>query len=88
VPFGRTRLFQRVGDRALPAWAADFDAASWAQFCIKYVLGHPAVTVVTPATSQPRHMIDNIGGGMGRLPDAATRKRMATLIDALPAVSR
>jgi len=88
APFGRTRLFQRVGDRPLPAWAADFDAASWAQFLIKYVLGHPAVTVVTPATSQARHMIDNIGGGIGRLPDAATRERMARLVDALPAVSR
>ncbi len=87
VPFGRTRLFQRVGDRALPAWAADFDAASWAQFFIKYVLGHPAVTVVTPATSQSRHMIDNLGGGIGRLPDASTRKRMAEFVDALPAVS-
>ncbi len=88
VPFGRTRLFQRVGDRALPAWAADFDAASWAQFFIKYVLGHPAVTVVTPATSQARHMIDNIGGGIGRLPNAGTRKRMAEFVDALPAVNR
>jgi len=88
VPFGRTRLFQRVGDRALPAWAADFDAASWAQFFIKYVLGHPAVTVVTPATSQARHMIDNIGGGIGRLPDAATRRKMADLIDTLPPVRR
>jgi aryl-alcohol dehydrogenase-like predicted oxidoreductase len=88
VPFGRTRLFQRVGDLPLPAWAADFDAASWAQFFLKYVLGHPAVTVVTPATSQARHMIDNIGGGFGRLPDAATRKRMVEFVDALPAVSR
>ena len=87
VPFGRTRLFQRVGDRKLPDWAADFDASSWAQFFIKYVLGHPAVTVVTPATSKAKHMIDNIGGGVGRLPDAATRKRMVELIDALPAVS-
>ena len=88
VPFGRTRLFQRVGERPLPPWASEFDAASWAQFFIKYVLGHPAVTVVTPATSQVRHMIDNLGGGIGRLPDAAARKRMAEFVDALPAVSR
>lgn len=88
VPFGRTRLFQRVGERELPAWAGDFDAASWAQFFIKYVLGHPAVTVVTPATSQPRHMLDNLGGGIGRLPDAEARKRMAEFVDALPAVGR
>ena len=87
VPFGRTRLFQRVGERPLPDWAAEFDAASWAQFFIKYVLGHPAVTVVTPATSKARHMVDNLGGGAGRLPDAATRRRMAEFVDALPAVS-
>jgi aryl-alcohol dehydrogenase-like predicted oxidoreductase len=84
APFGRTRLFQRVGDRPLPAWAADFDAGSWAQFFIKYVLGHPAATVVTPATSNARHMADNLGGGRGRLPDAAARKRMAEYVDALP----
>lgn len=85
LPFGRTRLFQRVGDRAMPSWAADFDATSWAQFFIKYVLGHPAVTVVTPATSQARHLADNLGAGVGRLPDTATRRRMAEFIDALPA---
>jgi aryl-alcohol dehydrogenase-like predicted oxidoreductase len=84
VPFGRARLFQRVGDRPLPDWAAEFGAVTWAQFFIKYVLGHPAVTVVTPATSKASHMLDNIGGGTGRLPDAATRRRMAELIDSLP----
>jgi aryl-alcohol dehydrogenase-like predicted oxidoreductase len=84
APFGRTRLFQRVGERPLPSWAADFDARSWAQFFIKYVLGHPAVTVVTPATSKARNMADNLGGGRGRLPDAAVRKRMADYVDALP----
>ena len=88
VPFGRTRLFQRVGERPLPAWAADFDAASWAQFFIKYVLGHPAVTVVTPATSKARHMADNLGGGTGRLPDAKMRGQMAAYVDALPPASR
>jgi aryl-alcohol dehydrogenase-like predicted oxidoreductase len=85
LPFGRTRLFRRVGGRALPAWAADFDATSWAQFFLKYVLGHPAVTVVTPATSQARHLADNLGAGAGRLPDAAMRRRMAEFVDALPA---
>jgi aryl-alcohol dehydrogenase-like predicted oxidoreductase len=85
VPFGRTRLFQRVaGQDTPPDWAKEFEAATWAQFFIKYVLGHPAVTVVTPATSQARHMADNIGGGIGRLPDQATRKRMAEFVDALP----
>ena len=87
VPFGRTRLFQRVGERPLPAWAADFDAASWAQFFIKYVLGHPAVTVVTPATSKARHMADNLGGGAGRIPDAMMCRQMADYVDALPPAS-
>jgi aryl-alcohol dehydrogenase-like predicted oxidoreductase len=87
VPFGRTRLFQRVGERPLPDWAAEFDAASWAQFFIKYVLAHPAVTVVTPATARVKHMIDNIGGGIGRLPDVAARRRMVAFIDALPAAA-
>ncbi|HOL72442.1 MAG TPA: aldo/keto reductase [Bryobacteraceae bacterium] len=84
VPFGRTRLFRRVGDRPLPDWAAEFDAKSWAQFFLKYVLGHPAVTAVTPATSQPKNMLDNLGGAVGRLPDEAMRKRMAEFVDALP----
>jgi aryl-alcohol dehydrogenase-like predicted oxidoreductase len=88
LPFGRTRLFQRVGERPLPDWAGEFDAASWAQFFIKYVLGHPAVTVVTPATSQARHMNDNLGGGTGRLPDAVALRRMVELIHALPEISR
>jgi len=84
LPFGRTRLFRRIEGRPLPDWAAEFDAGSWAQFFIKYALGHPAVTVVTPATSQAKHMIDNLGGGTGRLPDEAMRRRMAEFIDALP----
>lgn len=88
VPFGRSRLWQRVEGRDLPEWASEFDAETWAQFFIKYVLGNPAVTVVTPATSQARHMVDNIGGGIGRLPDDATRRRMAEFVDALPPAPR
>ena len=86
VPFGRTSLFKRVGDRPLPSWAADFDAGTWAQFFLKYVISHPAVTVVTPATSKAAHMVDNVGGGVGRLPNEAMRARMIEFVDALPAV--
>jgi aryl-alcohol dehydrogenase-like predicted oxidoreductase len=85
VPFGRSSLFRRVGNRPVPEWAAEFDAKSWAQFFLKYIVSHPAVTVVTPATSQARNMLDNMGGGIGRLPDEALRKRMAAFMDALPA---
>jgi aryl-alcohol dehydrogenase-like predicted oxidoreductase len=84
VPFGRTSLFRRTAGVALPDFAKEIDATTWAQFFLKWILGNPAVTVVTPATSQAKNMIDNIGGGIGRLPDAALRKRMSDFIDALP----
>lgn len=84
LPYGRTRLFRRTGDRTLPAWASGFDAATWGQFFLKYVLAHPAVTVVTPATSQLRHLDDNLDAGTGRMPDTVTRLRMAAFVDALP----
>jgi aryl-alcohol dehydrogenase-like predicted oxidoreductase len=83
-PFGRRRLFSRAGERPLPDWAKDIDANTWAQFFIKYIAAHPAVTSVTPATSQARHMADNLGAAMGRLPDEAMKKRMIELVDALP----
>ena len=82
-----SNLFARVGTRPLPEWAAEFDARTWAQFFLKYVISHPAITVARVGTTKPAHMVDNIGGGIGRLPDETTRKRMAALIDALPPVS-
>jgi aryl-alcohol dehydrogenase-like predicted oxidoreductase len=86
VPFGRTRLFKRVGDRPVPDWAKAFGAETWAQFFIKYVAAHPAVTVVTPATSQARHVADNLAAGRGTLPDEATRRKMVELVEGLPTV--
>lgn len=85
APFGRTSLFRRAAGVDLPDWAAEIDVNSWAQFFLKFIVSHPAVTAVTPATSKPTNMIDNIGGGIGRLPDQAMRARMASLVDALPA---
>ena len=84
APFGRTRLWSRVSGRDVPEWAAEFGAATWAQFFLKYVAAHPAVTVITPATSRPANMLDNLGGGRGELPDAATLQRMAETVDSLP----
>ena len=81
-------LFGRVGTTPLPEWAADFDAKSWAQFFLKYVISHPAITVARVGTTKPHHMLDNMGGGIGRLPNEATRKRMAELVDSLPQVGR
>jgi diketogulonate reductase-like aldo/keto reductase len=87
-PFSVGTLFQRAGDKPLPEWAAEFDARTWAQFFLKYVVSHPAVTVVRAGTIQAKHMLENIGGGIGRLPDEATRKRMAALIDSWPGSTR
>ncbi len=84
APFGRTALFRRVGDRPVPEWAAEFDAKTWAQVFLKFVVSHPAITATTPATSQARHMLDNIAGGVGRLPDEAMRKRISDFVDQLP----
>ena len=84
MPFGRTRLWQRVKGREVPGWAREFDANSWAQFFLKYIASHPSVTAITPATSQPANMADNMGGAVGRLPDAAMRKRMIQHMEELP----
>ena len=84
MPFGRTRMWSRIGDRALPEWAAEFDAHSWAQFMLKFVVAHPDVTVAVPGTGNPAHMLDNLGAGRGRLPDADQLARMAELVDSLP----
>ena len=78
-PFMSGRLFRAVRDRELPAWAQDF-ADSWGQFFLKFIVGHPAVTCAIPATSDPRHMLDNLGAGTGELPDAATRAKMIRFI--------
>jgi aryl-alcohol dehydrogenase-like predicted oxidoreductase len=84
APFGRTSLFRRVGDRPVPEFAKEFDATTWAQVFLKFILSHPAITAVTPATSQAKNMLDNIGGGVGRLPTAAHRKALIEMIDAMP----
>jgi aryl-alcohol dehydrogenase-like predicted oxidoreductase len=84
LPFGRTRLWNRVSERDVPEWARDFDADTWAQFFLKFIIAHPAVTSVTPATSRARHMADNMGAAMGALPDDAMRRRMIEVVDALP----
>lgn len=84
APFGRTRLWARVGDRPVPDWAHEFDAHSWGQFFLKFVVSHPAVTAATPATSRPTNMADNMGAAVGRLPDEAMRRRMVEYVAALP----
>jgi len=81
-PFQSGALFSAVRGMELPGWAGEF-AASWGQFFLKFIISHPAVTCVIPATSKPHHMRDNLEAGFGDLPDAATRKRMIEFIRAL-----
>src|SRR5690606_14264024 len=86
IPFGgggRNSLFDAVEGMELPEWAADFDCQSWGQFFLKYIISHPAVTVATPGTRQVDHVNDNFGAAMGRLPDAAERRRQEEFFDSL-----
>ncbi len=79
-PFGGGDLFRRLRGKPLPEWAAEFDCTSWAQFLLKWIVAHPAVTCTIPATSNALHLADNMQGGVGRLPDAEMRDRMARFV--------
>lgn len=82
VPFGRGRLFKQTEGRDVPEWAQEF-AATWGQFYLKFILSHPAVTCIIPATSKPKNMADNAMAGTGRLPDAKERQRMIEYVEAI-----
>lgn len=79
-PFAEGALFHRVRGRALPPWAVELGCRSWAQLFLKWILAHPAVTCVIPATRRPEHVADNLGAALGPLPDAATRARLERLV--------
>lgn len=83
LPFARGKLFSAVRGKPVPEWAAEFEAASWGQFFLKYVLAHEAVTCVIPGTDKPEYMLDNLNAGRGRLPDAAMRRKMTEYLDSL-----
>ncbi len=80
-PFMNGAYFGRLEGQPVPEWAAEFDCTSWAQFSLKYILAHPAITCVLTETSNPRHMEENAQTAFGRLPDAAARARMKAFID-------
>lgn len=88
APFGRTSLFSRAANTPVPEFAKEFGAATYAQFFLKFILAHPAVTAITPATSKATNMIDNIGGGIGKVPTAAQREQIIKFVDALPPARR
>jgi len=80
-PFMNGDLFGKLGDTPVPEWAAEFDCRTWAEFCLKYILPHPAITCVLTETSNPAHMEENARAAFGRMPDEGERRRMAGLID-------
>jgi diketogulonate reductase-like aldo/keto reductase len=82
-PFGGGDLFRRVRSKPLPEWVAEFDCHSWAQFLLKWIVGHMAVTCAIPATNNPQHLADNAAAGNGRLPDAKMRRRMVGYVAAI-----
>lgn len=82
-PFTTGNLFGRVAGKSLPPWAAEFDCTSWAQFFLKFIVAHPAVTCAIPATGDPGHLRDNMGACFGRLPDEPTRRRMVEYFGSL-----
>jgi aryl-alcohol dehydrogenase-like predicted oxidoreductase len=82
-PFAGATLFARVHGKALPEFAAEFGITSWAQYFLKFIVSHPAVTCVIPATSDPKHLADNMAAGSGPMPDEKTRRRMADAFERL-----
>lgn len=83
LPFGRGRLFNATQGKALPDFAAEIDCTTWAQFFLKYIVSHEAVTCAVPGMAQARYVDDNLKAAQGRMPDAALRRRMEQFIDAL-----
>ncbi len=79
-PYERGALFAKVNGQELPEWAQEFDCSSWGQFFLKFILSHPDVTTIIPATSKTKHLLDNMQAGVGRLPDTTTRERMAKFV--------
>jgi diketogulonate reductase-like aldo/keto reductase len=82
-PFAEGALFRRVKGRQLPPWAPELGISSWAQYFLKWIVSHPAVTCAIPGTGNPKHMADNLGAGVGNLPDATARQRMVDHFDTL-----
>jgi len=82
-PFAEGAMFRRVSGKPLPPWAAEIGVASWAQYFLKWIVGHPAITCAIPGTGKPEHIADNVAAGFGRLPDEGMRRKMAEYFDSL-----
>ena len=79
-PFMRGKLFKAVAKKKLPSWAYEYNMNTWSQFFLKFILAHPAVTSIIPATSNPAHMVDNLFGGIGPIPEVDLQKKMEEVV--------
>ena len=83
LPYGRSSVFSAARGKSVPEWAKEFDATTWPQFFLKFLLGHEAVTAVIPGTTNPAHLADNVSAGRGKFPDAKQRQAMIAFFDSL-----
>ena len=80
-PFMRGQLFKAVARKKLPSWAYEYNMNTWSQFFLKFILANPAVTAIIPATSDPAHMVDNLIGGIGPIPEMSLQKKMERVVE-------
>ena len=80
-PFMRGKLFKAVARKKIPGWAYEYNINTWAQFFLKFILANPAVTNIIPATSDPTHMVDNLNGGAGLIPEMGLQKKMVEVVE-------
>jgi len=80
-PFMRGKLFKAVARKKLPSWAYEYNINTWSQFFLKFILANPAVTTIIPATSDPAHMVDNLNGGIGLIPEMGLQKKMVEVVE-------
>ena len=82
LPFGRGRVFRQFGDKPVPGWARELGIRTWAQFALKFIVSHPAVTAAIPGTAKMEYLTDNLGAARGPMPNASARRKMAALVEA------
>jgi diketogulonate reductase-like aldo/keto reductase len=80
-PFMRGKLFKAIAKKKLPGWAHEYNINTWSQFFLKFILANPSVTAIIPATSDPAHMVDNLNGGIGLIPEMGLQKRMVEVVE-------
>lgn len=82
-PFRQGALVNAAARQPLPSFAREIDCTTWAQLLLKFIVSHPAVTCVIPATSSVAHVRENLASGRGPMPDERLRQRIAAVVQSL-----